>query len=1300
MTKRATGLILSLLVVSSAAAATFTVTNTNDSGAGSLRQAILSANAGGGTVAFNITSATRRIGLVTVLPSVKAGVVVDGTTQNGYAGAPLVEIDGTQIAVTSFWDGACFPNVNGTVKGLAIGSCPGFAIHAFDQATLASNYLGLDVSGTAARPNFGGVYVLGDNVSVTNNVISGNTRYGVDLDRSGVVTGNRIGTNAAGTASIGNGSGVFFFSTNLPSTIGGSAPGAGNLISGNYIGIEFSYSSNGTVEGNTIGLSATGTPLGNGIGIRLLQSSSNGIAHNTISASQGAAISVEGGNAIHNRISENSIYGNGFGIDLYSNPPPPYVTPNDPGDGDTGPNTLQNFPVLASARSVGGTTTITGTLNSTPNQSFTVEFFSSPSCDGSGYGQGQTYLGKTNVSTNGSGDGSFTLSLPITLSMGSVVTSTATDVFGNTSEFSACAALQGAGTFGFASTFVVVNEGAGAAVLTVTRSNGAGGAVSVAYGTSSGTAIAGTDFTAVSGILNFADGETSKTISVPLIDDAIFEGDVNAWFTVSLSNPTGGANLGTASIAVSIADNDPRPVLSINDVRIIEGNSGTKTATFTVTLTPAVVVAVSTLVSISPGTATAGDFDLFSPFTLTFQPGDTQKPVNVVIHGDLDVEADEVFYVSLASPTNATLGKSTGTGTIINDDFAIIPGRQSIATGSTTTLVFDAGGAPNTARIVSLSSSNTTVATVPGSVTIAPGFSRVDIPVTGVAPGDATILATAPPELGGGSITAVVTVYDGVAVSFEPASLSLQPGASVSVKVSTKSPLSQPLQILLSAMDASIVETPSSVSLPTTGSATFSVKALKAGTTSIRAQLPPQNGAGTILLPVSVAEGSAGPSLTRIQPSNGPTAGGTTLSIEGVNLTNDCSITVGGTPATNVTRQSALSLTAVTPPHAAGTVDVALSCSAGGFTLPNAFTYVAGNASISGVVPSFGSSDGGTYVRISGAGFLPGCWPFFDRAAARNATMRSASEIIAASPPHGDGTVDVSLRCGESTAATLRNAYTYVASREPSPLVTSLDPPAASAGQPVTIGGARFAAGDRVSFDTTAAAILSTAPDALVVRVPEVPPGKVSVIVTDSNGNSSTTGPIFTVSDPPVPQITSATPSTARPGSEITLDGSGFRPGLSFSLGSARATTVSMRYQRAVIRVPDLAPGSYPLTVLNAAGQVAAAGPTLTVAARGVMLSSITPGCATTDGTLMVTLGGSGFESGAAVTFDGVAAISANVVDATTITATFRAGPPGAPVVAVTNSSGERGTLSGALQVFSPLDPIDVCGARHRPVHH
>src|SRR5205807_4559515 len=114
------------------------------------------------------------------------------------------------------------------------------------------------------------------------------------------------------------------------------------------------------------------------------------------------------------------------------------VTPNDSCDPDPGPNNLQNFPVITNASTAGSTTTIDGTLNSTASTTFRIEFFTNASCDPSGHGEGQSFLGFTTVTTDAGCNMAFSVTIPIAVPGGQFITATATDSSNNTSEFSNC----------------------------------------------------------------------------------------------------------------------------------------------------------------------------------------------------------------------------------------------------------------------------------------------------------------------------------------------------------------------------------------------------------------------------------------------------------------------------------------------------------------------------------------------------------------------------------------------------------------------------------------------------------------------------------------------------------------------------------------------------------------------------------------------------------------------------------------------------------------------------------------------
>jgi ribosomal protein L35AE/L33A len=228
------------------------------------------------------------------------------------------------------------------------------------------------------------------------------------------------------------------------------------------------------------------------------------------------------------------------------------------------------------------------------------------------------------------------------------------------------------GTLQFSSAIYSVNENSGNAIITVTRTGGSSGAVGVSYATGNGTATAGSDYTGSSGTLSWANGDTaSKTFNVPIINDSVHEG--NETVNLSLSNPTGGATLGSPSTAIlTIIDDDPAPAGTLqfsSATYSVNENGGS--ATITITRTGGSNGAVGVSYAISNGTATAGSDYTTVANSLSWANGDTaSKTFNVPIINDSVYEGNETVNLTLSSPSGgATLGSpSTAILTIIDDD--------------------------------------------------------------------------------------------------------------------------------------------------------------------------------------------------------------------------------------------------------------------------------------------------------------------------------------------------------------------------------------------------------------------------------------------------------------------------------------------------------------------------------------------------------------------------------------------------------------------------------------------------------
>ena len=304
------------------------------------------------------------------------------------------------------------------------------------------DYIGTNAAGTAALGNgANGVYVqdgnhnlVGGTTSAARNLISANGQRGVSLSSTSnnSVSGNLIGTKADGTGDLGNVSDGIFLSLSSNNVVGGTVGGAANVISGNGgAGINFAgiHQSGNDVRGNVV-------RANNIQGIRAGGGTSN-VAGNVIFANGSHGIQVDQyGSGI--TMSGNQTYANGgLGIDLDAGTEDAFgVTANDTDDPDTLSNRLQNYPVLTSAtRASNGVTVVTGTLNSNPSTDFKIDLYISAT-DPSGNGEGQILVATKTLTTDAGGDKGFTI-VSSALSAGLVLTATATAVSdGNTSEFS------------------------------------------------------------------------------------------------------------------------------------------------------------------------------------------------------------------------------------------------------------------------------------------------------------------------------------------------------------------------------------------------------------------------------------------------------------------------------------------------------------------------------------------------------------------------------------------------------------------------------------------------------------------------------------------------------------------------------------------------------------------------------------------------------------------------------------------------------------------------------------------------
>jgi Calx-beta domain-containing protein/exosortase sorting signal-containing protein len=608
-----------------------------------------------------------------------------GTNPAGTAGGPGNTGDGIFVNGANNTIGGFPPADRNVISANGVG----IRVTSVSGNTIAGNLIGTNAAGTAGLGNFGqgitagGSNIIGGGTAAERNVVSGNGQQGVHIVGSGsIVRGNYVGTNVTGTAAIPNQHGIDVVGS--INTVGGTLAGEGNLVSGNTLnGISIIGQSNPNgvvVLGNRVGTDASGTAgipgqLTAGINIGPF-SNGNTIGGtpggNIVAFNSGAGIFLSGaaGTAgTGNLISGNSIHSNtgGLGIKLNtaSSDPP---AANDAGDADNGANRLQNYPVITSGAIGGGNLTVSATLNSTANSTFRVELFSNAACDPLGNGEGQSFLGFANVTTDGAGNATLAPTvLPVPAGQ-PIITATATNTTtSDTSEFSACFAAAAPTPTMTIDDVTQLEGNAGTTAFVFTVSISASADATVNFATANGTANAASDYTSNAGTVTFTSGgPLTQTITILVSGDTLVEPDET--FFVNLTNAVG-ATIADAQGVGTILNDDglATPTVSIGNVTRVEGNSGTTGFGFSVSISSSGNATVN--FATADGTASAGSDYAGASGTVTFTAsGPLTQTITILVNGDTQIETDETFFVNLSGAIGATIASGQGVGTIVNDD--------------------------------------------------------------------------------------------------------------------------------------------------------------------------------------------------------------------------------------------------------------------------------------------------------------------------------------------------------------------------------------------------------------------------------------------------------------------------------------------------------------------------------------------------------------------------------------------------------------------------------------------------------
>jgi hypothetical protein len=439
---------------------------------------------------------------------------------------------------------------------------------------------------------------------------------------------------------------------------------------------------------------------------------------------------------------------------------------------------------------------------------------------------------------------------------------------------------------------------------------------------------------------------------------------------------------------------------------------------------------------------------------------------------------------------------------------------------------------------------------------------------------------------------------------------------------------------------------------------------------------------------------SPSPTIASVSPPSGAVAGGTLVAITGTDLGSGVTVSIGGAAAT-VASASSTQITATTAAHPAGAADVVVTRSdgqhasrVGGFTYTSAPPPV-----LSAVSPPSDLSVGGATITLSGANFASPVITFGGVQAAVGSA--SPTSITVTAPPHAQGAVDVVVTNGDGQRDTLAAGFSYLSAALPAPVLTSLAPLSGpiAGGMTVTLTGVGFSPPVTVTFGGATGTVTGGSATSISVQSPPHPAGSVDVVVTNPDGQSTTLPAAYAYSAtsvPPPPVVTSLSPTSGATGggTVVVVAGSGFDPAASVTVGGASAAVVSRSGSSLTVNTPPMGAGPADLVLSNPDGQRATLpGAFLYVAPPALVTLSTVRG--PTAGGTSVTLTGSGFATGASVSFGGSAA-SVSALSTTSLAVMTPAHGAGLVDVRVSNADGQAAVLVGAFTYEQPAGAAPV----------
>ena len=442
------------------------------------------------------------------------------------------------------------------------------------------------------------------------------------------------------------------------------------------------------------------------------------------------------------------------------------------------------------------------------------------------------------------------------------------------------------------------------------------------------------------------------------------------------------------------------------------------------------------------------------------------------------------------------------------------------------------------------------------------------------------------------------------------------------------------------------------------------------------------------------------PKVTAVSPTQGPTSGGTPITVTGSDFQAGAKLYIGGIQAVGVMRVSSTQITGTTPSAGGGTGRSAtvqvINPDGGVATLIAGFflTAVENPLSITSIETSTGPNSGGTTVTIIGGGFNPAAAVRFGDVPATTVNVLGSSSIFARTPANV-GTVPVIVINPDNTSARLDNAFTYQGGVAIASVVPGGGAPAG--GTTIQVIGNGFRPGATVKIGSgTATAVTYINSTRLIAVTPPGNLGPANVTVTNTDGTSSSvTG--FTYGPGPnavVPKISAISPvsGSSLGGTQVTMSGVDFSGGAAVYFGGVPSPSISWNGTSSMfVRTPSNVSGPVAIMVINGDGASSTLADAYTyLGPDGLALTGMTPTTASSSGGTLISIAGNGINPGSWVTFNGVPAPISTVIGTTQIVATTPPGLTGAVTVAVTQIGGVSATAPVALTIAGATAPPPV----------